>query len=158
MNARPDFQTQTPRRDGNGSASSAGIGSTHDHGSASISTLLKELAHEVPALVSKEAALARSEARETLRSTREGVGAVSAGGAVLLGGYIVLLIAAVYGLSNVMAPWLAALIVGAVATIAGLAMVEAGKKKFQSTSLRPDHTINSLRKDADAVRSRGRMQ
>lgn len=152
MNARPDFQTSPSRHDGNGSAAMAGATTPGEQ--ATISSLLRQLAHEVPELVSKEAALARSEARETLHTTREGVAAVATGGAVLLGGYIVLLLAAVYGLSNVVAPWLAALIVGAIATLAGLAMLEAGKKKFQARSLRPDHTMNSLHKDADAVRRR----
>jgi hypothetical protein len=154
MNARPDFQTGPSRHDGNGSAAMGSSTTTNTTDQATISSLLRQLAHEVPQLVSKEAALARSEARETLTTAREGVAAVSAGGAVLMGGYIVLLLAAVYGLSNVMAPWAAALIVGAIATVAGLAMLEAGKKKFQSRSLRPDHTINSLHKDADAVRRR----
>lgn len=154
MNARPDFDTGPGRHDGNGSASSYGSpapAGTHD---ASVGALLRQLAHEVPSLVSKEAALARSEAREAMTTAREGVAAVSAGGAVLMGGYIVLLLAAVYGLSNVLEPWLAALIVGGIATVAGLAMVEAGKKKFQSRSLRPEHTINSLHRDADAMRGR----
>lgn len=154
MNARPDvetneFRTNPRRHDGNGSA-----GTPTGNDAASVTSLLRQLAHEVPALVSKEAALARSEARETLRDTRDGVAAVAGGGAVLLGGYIVLLMAAVYGLSNVVAPWLAALIVGAVATLAGLALLEAGKKKFQARSLRPDRTLDSLHKDADAVRGR----
>ena len=52
------------------------------------------------------------------------------------------------------APWLAALIVGAVATLIGFAMVQAGKKKLQSESLRPDRTIDSLRRDKDTIRGR----
>lgn len=153
MSAHPEFPTGSRRPDGNGNGA---FGSTAAAASdeASVGSLLRQLAHEVPALVTNEVALARSEIRESLHATREGAAAVSAGGVVLMGGYLVLLFAAVYGLSNVVAPWLAALIVGAAATLIGLAMVEAGKKKFRARSLRPDHTLNSLHKDADALRGR----
>jgi hypothetical protein len=121
---------------------------------ATVGTLLRQLMHEVPTLLSSELALAKSEARESLRSTRDGLMAVSAGGIVLLGGFIVLLLSAVYALSLVMVPWLAALIVGAIATLIGFAMVGAGKRKFAPEDLKPDHTIRSVRKDADLIRGR----
>ena len=118
----------------------------------SLGVLLKELAHEVPSLMSKEVALAKSELRENLETAKAGVAAVSTGGAVLLGGFVIVLLAAVYALSNVMAPWLAALLVGAAAMVVGFLMVSAGRKKFEAQTLRPDQTIGSLRKDKDAIR------
>lgn len=121
---------------------------------ASVGNLLKELVHEVPSLLSKEVELAKSEARESLSATKKGVAAVSVGGAVALSGFIVLLLAAVYALSIVVAPWLAALIVGGATLLAGWAMVEAGKKKFAESSLKPDRTIDSLRKDKTALQGR----
>ncbi|MBW3549365.1 MAG: phage holin family protein [Proteobacteria bacterium] len=158
MNAQPntnrthDPQAGTRAQAGNGHAQT---GNGHAQtGDPSFGVLLRELAHEVPALLTKEAALAKSEMRENLRATKEGVAAVSTGGAVVLGGFIVLLMAAVYALSNVMAPWLAALLVGAAVIVVGMIMVSAGRKKFQAQSLRPDHTMSSLHKDRDAVRGR----
>lgn len=121
---------------------------------ASIGSLAKELLHEVPALLTKELALAKSEMRETLHETKEGLIAVSSGGIVLTGGYVVLLFAAVYGLSLVMAPWLAALIIGAIAAVIGFLMVSAGMRQFRAENLRPDHTLNSVRKDTDVIRGR----
>lgn len=121
---------------------------------ASIGSLLKQLARELPLLFTKELALAKAEARESITAAKAGVAAVSAGGAVMLAGLIILLMAAVYGLSNVMAPWLAALIIGVAALIVGWAMVTAGKKQFDADALKPDHTIHSLRKDKDALSGR----
>lgn len=121
----------------------------------SIGELLKELAREVPAMLTNEVALAKSEARESMRAAKAGVAAVSTGGAVVLGGFIMLLLAAVYALSNVVEPWAAALIVGVVTMVVGLLMVQAGKKKFEKDSLRPEHTMNSLHKDKDTIRGRG---
>jgi hypothetical protein len=121
---------------------------------ASIGSLLKQLARELPLLFTKELALAKAEARASITAAKAGVAAVSAGGAVMLAGLIILLMAAVYGLSNVVAPWLAALIIGVAALIVGWAMVTAGKKQFDADALKPDHTIHSLRKDKDALSRR----
>ena len=86
------------------------------------------------------------------RATKAGAGSVATGGAVLLGGFIVLLMSAVYGLSNVVEPWLAALIVGAVVVVIGMIMVSSGKKKFQASSFKPERTIHSVNKDKEAVK------
>ncbi|MGN2248057.1 phage holin family protein [Frateuria sp. GZRR35] len=121
---------------------------------SSIGGLLKQLAREIPVLFTKELALAKAEMRENLRATKAGVAAVATGGAVMLAGLIILLMAGVYGLSTVLAPWLSALIVGAAALVLGWIMVTAGKKQFEPGALKPDHTIHSLQKDADAIRGR----
>ncbi|MFC4726973.1 phage holin family protein [Coralloluteibacterium thermophilus] len=120
----------------------------------SIGSLLRQLAHEVPALMTNELALAKAEMRESLRATRAGVAAVATGGVIALGGFLILLLAAVYGLSTVVAPWLAALIVGAAALVVGLLMVQAGKKKFEPESFRPERTLDALHKDRDAIARR----
>jgi xanthine/uracil permease len=144
LNPESNFQTPSPPQKGNG----------HGTVDASVGGLLKELVHEMPSLLTKEVALAKSEARETIRTTKAGVAAVATGGAVVLVGVFVLALAAVYALSAVMAPWLAALIVGAVVTLIGFGMLEAGKKKFQAGSLKPERTLNSLHKDKEAIRGR----
>ena len=122
------------------------------YGDASIGQLLRQLMHEGAALVTNEVALAKSEARDTMEQTRKGAMAVSAGGLVAFSGFVILLLAAVYGLSTVMAPWAAALVVGAVVTAIGAVMVSAGKRKFSAEALRPHHTMNSLHKDREAIR------
>jgi uncharacterized membrane protein YqjE len=119
---------------------------------SSVGGLLRQLTHEVPSLVTKELALAKAELSESIRATKAGAASVASGGAVLLGGFIILLMSAVYGLSNVMEPWLAALIVGGVVVVIGLVMVSAGKKKFEASSFKPERTINSVSKDKEAVK------
>ncbi len=118
----------------------------------STKSILRELMHEVPELFTKEVALARAEMRENLEQTRRGAAEASAGGVVLAGGYIVLLMAAVYALSEVMEPWLAALLVGGIAALIGYTMVKAGMRHFSARDLKPDRTIDSVHKDADAIR------
>lgn len=143
-----------PNTTGSSGTYTATAPSPATHIEPSVGTLLKQLMREVPALLTNEIALAKSEMRENMQQTKAGLASVATGGAVLLGGFIILLLAAVYALGNVVAPWLAALIVGAVATLVGFAMVQAGKKKFQSESLRPDRTMNSLHKDKETIRGR----
>lgn len=118
----------------------------------SAGSILKELMHEVPSLFTKELALARAEMRENLEQTRRGAMEVSAGGVVLTGGYVVLLLAAVYALSAVMEPWLAALLVGGIAAVIGYMMVKGGMRHFRADGLRPERTIEAVHKDADAIR------
>ena len=120
---------------------------------ASVGSLLKQLAQEIPALFGKELALAKSEVREGVQATKAGVAAVAMGGAVALGGFLILLLAAVYGLSNVVEPWLAALIVGlvllAAAAVAGL----VGKNKVaEATPAKPERAVAGIKEDIATVK------
>jgi len=121
----------------------------HDN---SVGGLLRQLTREGPSLVTKELALGKAELHESLRATKAGAASVATGGAVLLAGFIILLMSAVYFLSTMMEPWLAALIVGVVVVVIGMIMVSAGKKKFEASSFKPDRTIHSLQKDKEVVR------
>ncbi|UIP34416.1 phage holin family protein [Stutzerimonas kunmingensis] len=118
----------------------------------SVGGLLRQLTREVPSLFTKELALAKAELNESLRATKAGAASVATGGAVLLAGFIILLMSAVYFLSTMMEPWLAALIVGVVVVVIGMIMVSVGKKKFEASSFKPDRTIHSLQKDKEVVR------
>ncbi len=125
---------------------------SHPDQDSSVGGLLRQLTREVPSLFTKELALAKAELSESMRATKAGAASVATGGAVLLAGFIILLMSAVYFLSTLMEPWLAALIVGGVVVVIGLIMVSAGKKKFEASSFKPDRTIHSLRKDKEVVR------
>ena len=118
----------------------------------SVLGLIRQLAHEVPSLFAKEVALAKAELRESVQTVKQGAFAVGGGAIVMLGGFIMVLLAGVYVLSYVLAPWLAALIVGIAAIVIGFFMVQAGKKKFESSSLAPERTASALHKDKEAIR------
>ncbi len=142
-----------------GAAADPGLGATRATTPAgtddtSIGGLLRQLGREIPSLLTKEVALLKAEAKESVRTTGQGVAAVSTGGAVMLAGLVVLLMAAVYALSNVLQPWAAALIVGVVALLVGYMMVKAGQKKFSADELRPERSINTFNKDKDAIGGR----
>ncbi|MET1077694.1 MAG: phage holin family protein [Pseudomonas sp.] len=116
--------------------------------------LLRQLTREVPALFTQELALAKSEISDALNATKAGVEKMAMGGAVMLAGFLVLLLSAVYGLSLYMQPWLAAFIVGAVVMIIGFVMVQAGEKTMERSSFTPERTLHSLNKDKDMITRR----
>lgn len=118
---------------------------------SSLGGLVRQLFHEVPALLTKEVALAKAELGEAVSSARNAVVAMAGGAAVLMGGFLMLLLSAVFGLSLVVAPWLAALIVGVVVSAVGLIMLQSAKKRIEPASLAPERTINSLQKDKAAL-------
>ncbi|AYN94808.1 MULTISPECIES: phage holin family protein [Pseudomonas] len=125
-----------------------------DSNSTSIAGLVRQLTREVPSLFTKELALAKAEITEALNTTKAATISMASGGIVLMAGFIMLLLSAVLGLSQVMAPWLAALIVGGVVCIVGLVMVSAGKKKLDPAAFKPERTINSMQKDKEAVKGK----
>lgn len=151
MNFNPDLN-RDPSFDAPRARPAAGNG--HATADAPVGTLLRELMHEVPALLSKEVALAKSEARQTLQLTRAGLVAVATGGAVLMAGVIMLMLSAVYGLSLVMQPWLAALLVGAGVSLVGYSLVNAGKKRFEADSLKPHRTMEQLHRNKEVMPGR----
>ena len=124
---------------------------TADH-DASVVGLLRQLTREVPALFTKELALAKVELQASLTTLKAGITGVAGGAIVLLAGFIIVLMAVVYALSLVMAPWLAALIVGVVVMVIGFVMLQAGKKQFEPSHFKPDRTLGALNKDQEALR------
>lgn len=114
--------------------------------------LVRRLFEDLATLLRKELALAASEVNHAVRDTKKGVAGMVSGAVVLNSGFIFLLAAATLGLAEVVEPWLAALIVGVIATIVGLIMVQAGKKKLEPSSFRPERTMEELRKDRDTVK------
>jgi hypothetical protein len=127
-----------------------GIG--RDAPNDSTTGLVRRLMSDVTLLFRKELALASSEIMHAVEDAKSGAGAMVSGGAVLYAGLLFLLGAATLGLANVVAGWLAALIVGGVTALVGYVMLHGGKKKLEARSLAPQRALDSLRKDADTVR------
>ena len=123
----------------------------HGRNAESIPHLIRDLATDLSTLLGKEIQLAKAEAREAATDVKAAVGAVATGAVVALAGLVILLMSAVYGLSNIVAPWLAALIVGAAALLIGFIMVKGGQKKMSASSLAPDRTLDSVKKDTETL-------
>ncbi|MBV8975348.1 MAG: phage holin family protein [Sinobacteraceae bacterium] len=116
--------------------------------------LVRRLLDEVSTLFRQEISLASAEVSRSVSQAKAGVGSVATGGAVAFAGLLFLLGALVLGLSRVMAPWLAALIVGGVAAVIGLILLKAGKNRLDVDALKPRHTQESLRRDKELLERR----
>lgn len=112
--------------------------------SRSLGTLVKELTGETSALLRAEMALARTEIGDKVDQAQRGVTSIATGGVVLFAGVLALCACAILVLSQYLEPWVAALIVGAVVSIIGLALVMKGKRSVSAKNLVPERTIGSV--------------
>lgn len=117
-----------------------------------VAALLADLANQISALVRQEAALFKAELVEKLGVIGRGVGAITVGALIALSGWFALIAAAILGLAIVLAPWLAALIVGVVLIAIGGALLYFGKSRLDTDVLAMRRTLGSLREDEAWVR------
>jgi len=115
-------------------------------------SLLRRLADDVGTLLTQEVALLKSETARSIGELKASTASIAIGGAVAFMGGFFLLLAVVYGLSNVVQPWLAALIVGGVVTLVGVIMLSAGRRKLEPAAVAPRRTAAALRKDAEMIK------
>jgi len=126
-------------------------GGPEDRETESTVSLVRRLMDETTTLFRQEIALATREISGSLLTFLSAVASVAAGGALLFAGLLVLLAAAVLGLSTVMRPWLAALSVGVIACVIGYVIVHFGRKALKPSALVPTRSAESLRHDKDVL-------
>lgn len=134
------------------SSSSQMPGSGADPGS--VASLLNRLLDDAMALAKNEIALAKAEARGALRDVKMSIAPFAIAAGVLLAGALTLVATAVLALSEIMEPWLAALIVSIVLLVAGWMLLKAGRRKWSHIGEHLDRTQDSLQKDATVVARR----
>jgi hypothetical protein len=119
----------------------------------SLKDLLSDLSGSISTLFRKEIQLVRAETSEKITQSMVAVGAIAGGAILALAALIVLLQALVIALAELgVPPALSALIVGlAVAAIAYF-MIHKGTNDLKASSLAPDRTMDSLRRDAQLVK------
>jgi uncharacterized membrane protein YqjE len=113
----------------------------------SMPEILADIASNLTQMVQAEFRLAKSELKEGAERAAGPGATVGAGVVLAFCGLGILLLAAVYALSLVIAGWLAALIVGGVLAIAAGILIAAGTAKLRRVNLAPDKTIRTLRED-----------
>jgi len=142
--------------DSEGTASEVTSGTARSKSERSIAALLADLARETGLLFRQEVALLKAELSEKLSRLGKGVIAIAVGGLIAFSGWLVLLAASVLGLATVMAPWLAALIVGLAVLAIGAVLLYLGRSRLDAAALVPRRTLQSLREDEAWLRERFR--
>lgn len=118
--------------------------------------LFGELTHETRQLVEQEVQLARAEISEKIGQVERGITSVGIGAAVCYAGFLMLLVAAFFGLNMVVEPWLAALIIGVVVAAVGLSIMAAGRENLKNRNLTLPRTQETLREDKQWIKAQMR--
>jgi uncharacterized membrane protein YjfL (UPF0719 family) len=119
-----------------------------DAQSRTLPDLISDLTSDVTTLIRKESELVRTEVSEKISQGGKAAGLASFGAALLLGGFLILLQAAVLALSKVLDPVWASIIVGGVVAALGFVVVRSAVEKLKPKSLQPDRAVRQLQKDA----------
>jgi len=115
----------------------------------SVPQLLSDLAGQVSALFRKEVQLARAEVSEKISEAGGSIGFLAAGGIMASAALTVLMFALVAGLVEAgLRAWLAGLIVGLVAALAGYALARTGLARLKADNLTPRRAVDQLSRDA----------
>ena len=119
---------------------------------SSIGDILSGLARDVQDLVRGEMALARTEFEQKLHRLIAALLWVVGGALVGFAGLVVLLQGGAAALALRLPAWAALLIVGAVIVVVGVVIARLGLSRISFSTLTPDRTADSLRKDARLIK------
>ncbi len=119
----------------------------------SLGQLVSDLSEQAARLVRAEIDLARAEVTTKAQQLGLGVGLLVGAGVIALYTFGALIATAIIGLSNAVAPWLAALIVSLVllAVTAVLALLGIRRLKTATPPV-PERALGNLQQDVDAVK------
>jgi Putative Actinobacterial Holin-X, holin superfamily III len=126
-----------------------------DHAQPSTGELVKRLSEQVSVLVRDEFKLAQLEMTRKGKQAGIGAGMFGVSGLVALYGVGCLLACAILGISRVLQPWLAALIIGAaLLLVSGIAALLGKARLKKATPLVPAQATDSVKADVNEIRER----
>ena len=126
-----------------------------EHQQPSTGELVKRLSEQVSVLVRGELKLAQLEMTRKGKQAGIGAGMFGVGGLIALYGLACLLACAILGLSRVLEPWLAALIVGAaLLLVSGVAALLGKARLKKAAPLVPAQATDSVKADVNEIRER----
>jgi uncharacterized membrane protein YqjE len=114
----------------------------------SIGELFSELANETALLIRQEVVLAKVELTQKASRAGRNVGYLVLGGAVAYAALLALLATIIILLANVMAWWIAALIVAVLVGIAAAVLISKAWAALKNMDVAPRQTVETLKEDA----------
>lgn len=118
----------------------------------SVASLLSKLSKDTTQLIMQQTALARVELEAKLAEAKQGAIALATSTVLALSGLFVLLLAAGYGLGEVLPLWAAFLIVGCSVVAIGAGLAFAGKRKLDPERLNPVETRAMLQSNKEFIK------
>ena len=120
----------------------------------SIPELTKDMAFHLGDMFRNELKLARVEATESAKSLSGGLSLVLTGAVVGVSALTVGLMAAAFGLAEIMPMWSAAAIVAVVAAVFALILISAGKAALKAKGLTLPRTREQMSRDLNTISER----
>jgi hypothetical protein len=122
----------------------------------SVGELFGQLTQDLSLLVRQETQLAKTEIQEKISRASRDLAALAAGGIVALVGGLAITAAIILLLIDPigLAPWLAALLVGAVLAIGGYVMLNKGLRDLKAVDPAPRRTVESVKEDIQTIKER----
>jgi hypothetical protein len=121
-----------------------------------LSELLRNLVDQLSSIIRHEIGLARAEMSEKASKAGSGVTMLAMALVLGIGAVVILLGAGVAALSNVMEPWISALIVGGAAALVAALMAAKGKSNLKPGNLAPSRAMHSVQADTQLVKEKVR--
>ncbi|MCC6861833.1 MAG: phage holin family protein [Bryobacterales bacterium] len=115
----------------------------------STADLVRDIIGSVQEIIRSEVRLAAAETREKAVDAGKSAGLLAAGGIVALYAAAFALVFIYNVLSNLMWPWLSALILAVVLGVAALGMIERGRRKLKEVHPKPERTAQSVKEDVE---------
>jgi uncharacterized membrane protein YqjE len=114
----------------------------------SIGELFSELANETALLIRQEVALAKVELTQKASRAGRNIGYLVLGGAVAYAALLALLATIIILLADVMAWWIAALIVAVLVGIVAAVLISKAWSALKNMDVAPRQTVETLKEDA----------
>jgi membrane protein len=123
----------------------------------SLGQMFADLSRETRTLIQQELRLAKTEFTEKAARMGKGAALVAGGGLLAYGGLLAIVAAIVLGLIALGLPaWAGALLAGVLIAGAGYLLVRAGLATLRPQALTPRRTIDTLKEDAQWIKSQAR--
>jgi uncharacterized membrane protein YqjE len=116
-------------------------------GERSMAAVLQDIVGNVQQIVGAEMRLARIEVRQEVEKATRSVALLIVGGTIAALALALVLLACVYALSMVVAPWGAALIVAGAAGAIGGVLMAAGMKQMRRVLVAPPKTVATMKEN-----------
>lgn len=118
----------------------------------SLGQLLRDLVEQVARLIGNEGRLLKAELNAGVSRLASGFTLLILGALLGSSALLILLLAAVAGLSEVMPAWAASLIVGGAVALIAVILMLAGRSRLKAKTLVPDRTLASVSDDVRMAR------
>ena len=120
----------------------------------SVPEIISDLFSQLTALLRKETHLARAEMSENIVSLGRGLGLIVGGAVLLIPALVILLQAAVVGLTEGygVASYWSALLVGGAVLILGIILLLVGISRLKIENIMPSKTVHQLQRDASVAK------